>query len=121
MKIHWFLLLFVLLLEACTNTTQSESAIASPEVFSEDSMKMLLFDLCLTEAMLRQKEREGKSIAAYSRHYYSLLLEKYHADTVKIKQSFLFYSAKPEELRDISAKVVDSLLIYETMLQKKDN
>ncbi|MPM14518.1 hypothetical protein SDC9_60882 [bioreactor metagenome] len=84
-------------------------------------MQTLLIDFYLTEAMIRQIEREGKDVPYYTNHYYDLLLEKYNSDTLKILRSYKFWSTQPEKLKELSGKALDSLIITETLLQGSNN
>jgi hypothetical protein len=90
-------------------------------VMTEDTMKAFFVDLFLTESLIRQKEREGRNVSWFSNHYYSLMLEKYNMDTTRIVNSFQYYAERPEILKAISSKALDSLTIVEAHLQAQPN
>ena len=77
-------------------------------------MEAVLFDVYMTESMIRQKEREGKNLIYFSNHYYDLMFQKHNIDTLMLIRSYEYYARSPEVLKDINQKVLDSLIILET-------
>lgn len=115
-----FFALFVLLIVSCSHKKEV-SEVPPDSVFTNDSMKMLLVDFFLTESIIRQLERDGKNVATYTNQYYDLLMQKYHSDTLKISRSYKYYSQRPQILKELSDKALDSLIIVETMLMNDTN
>lgn len=83
-------------------------------VLTEKQMEAVLFDVYMTESMIRQKEREGKDLIYFSNHYYDLMFQKHNIDTLMLIRSYEYYAEKPEVLKEINQKVLDSLIILET-------
>jgi len=112
------LFLLTILIGAC-NRSDTSLEKENGAVFPEDTMTMILQDIYLAESYIRQMERQGKDVSAYSNHVYQMLMEKYHTDSVKISNSILYYAANPEKMKQVSDKTLENLIIKETMLQKK--
>ena len=120
MKNSLLALLTVLLLSCGGNKDEEESAAPQYSVLTVAEMEAVLFDMYLAEAFIRQKEREGKNNIYYSEHYYDLMFDKHQLDTTKLLRSYEFYAAKPEILKEINQKVLDSLIVLETHLPAEE-
>lgn len=121
LRIFLILVITAFLSASCSNSSNENVVVNQDSVFSEDSMKTLMIDFYLTEAVIRQIERDGKDVPYYTNHYYDLLLQKYHSDTLKILRSYKFWSAHPVKLKELSVKALDSLVITETLLQSSND
>jgi len=116
MKYSVLVLLAVLLLSCGGSIDEEDSLVSQDSVLSVAEMEAVLFDMYLTEAFIRQKERDGKNNIYYSEHYYNLMLEKHQLDTTKLLSSYEYYASKPEVFKEINQKVLDSLIVLETHL-----
>ncbi|PLW93599.1 MAG: hypothetical protein C0592_05610 [Marinilabiliales bacterium] len=114
---YTLLIIISLLLFACSSGNKEEEyTIPKDSVFTEEQMEAILFDMYLAETYIRQQEREGQNNRYYSEHYYNLMFEKHHTDSLKMHRSYLWYAARPELLKEINQRVLDSLIIMETTL-----
>jgi hypothetical protein len=121
MKNVFFLSILVVLSVAACRNNDPETNVPAVNIMPEDTMKTFFVDLFLTESLIRQKEREGRNVSWYSNHYYDLMLEKYKMDTTRIINSYQYYAQRPEVLKSISDKALDSLIVLETHLQASPN
>ncbi len=115
-KLFLFAILSILL--SCSGEKVDEkvdpSAVSQDSLLSEAEMEAVLYDMYMTEAFIRQMEREGQNVIYISEHYYNLLFEKHHIDTVMLTNSYLYYANKPEVFKEINQNVLDSLIVEET-------
>ena len=109
----WLILVFLMALISCSGTKEEES-VSMDSVLTESQMVGVLYDMYLTEAFIRQKEREGQNNIYYTEHYYDLLFEKHQIDTLILKRSYQYYAHKPELLKEMNQKALDSLIVLET-------
>lgn len=116
----WLILIFLFILISCSGSKEDES-FPQDSVLTEAQMEAVMFDMYMTEALIRQKEREGKNNVYYSEHYYTLMFEKHKIDTTILFRSFDYYCARPELIKRINQNVQDSLIIIETNLGPIEN
>lgn len=109
----WLILGFLLVLISCSGTKEEET-VPKDSVLTESQMVDVLYDMYLTEAFIRQKERDGQNNIYYTEHYYDLMFEKHQIDTLILKRSYQYYAHKPELLKEMNQKALDSLIILET-------
>ena len=108
------LLIIILLLFSCSSEEKKNENIPADSVLTEAEFEAVLMDIYLAEAFVRQKEREGKNNIYYSTHYYTLLFEKHNTDTLVLRNSYKYYANKPEFMKELNQRIVDSLVILET-------
>lgn len=112
-KKYIILFLTVLFLFAACNKKKQQN-VDSDKVLPKDKMVSLLVDFYIAESVLAQLSLAKKDdISEYTKNYYSLILQKYDSDTLKISNSIKYYSNNINSFKEITTEALDSLIILE--------
>lgn len=109
-------MVFILVMSCSQSKEKHDTDISADSVLTEQEFEAVLFDMYLAESYIRQQERDGKNNKYFSKHYYTLMFEKHNTDSIAMRRSYLWYAARPELLKEINQRVLDSLIIMETNL-----
>ena len=117
MRIHQqafaFLLLFSLFILACKgNNNQIPKGIVA-----KDTMAFILMDIHLAEAGARTITNTPINETVVS--YYQFIEKKYHISDTTFKQSMQYYTAHPEIMAEIYAKISEEMSKKEAEIQHR--
>ena len=117
MRIHQqafaFLLLFSLFILACKgNNNQTPKGIVA-----KDTMAFVLLDIHLAEAGARTITNTPINETVVS--YYQFIEKNYHISDATFKQSMQYYTAHPEIMAEIYAKITEEMSKKEAEIQHR--
>ncbi len=117
MRIHQqafaFLLLFSLFILACKgNNNKTPNGIVS-----KDTIAFVLMDIHLAEAGARTITSTPINETVVS--YYQFIEKKYHISDTTFKQSMQYYTAHPEIMAEIYAKITEEMSKKEAEIQHR--
>ncbi len=89
---------------------EKKSAVNIPKnIISPDSMVLILTDMQVTEAILREYQRTGREDEDRNEKYYSQIFEQYDLSPERYQQSLNFYEKNPELYYEIYVDIVSLL------------
>lgn len=102
------LLIFLLIFSCAPGEKKSVVNIPS-NIIPPDSMVLILADMQVTEAVLREYQRTGREDAARNERYYHQIFEKYELSNERYQQSITFYEQNPDLYFEIYKDIVSLL------------
>jgi hypothetical protein len=104
-----FALLIALLFFSCAPGEKKSVVNIPPHIIPPDSMVLILTDMQVTEAILREYQRTGREDEQRNKRYYHQVFEKYDLSNERYQQSIAFYEKNPDLYFEIYKDIVSLL------------
>ena len=92
-----------------------------PGIISPDSMVMIIADIQVVEATLREYKRLGKDSDQRSEKFYTQIFDKYDLKPERYNKSIKFYEGNLEVYYEIYTDVISRLTYIQTEVNNQDD
>ena len=120
MKNFLFILSAILLLSACYTTHEDKISDPPEDLIGIEQIVMILADMEITEAALRQKQNYGHEIDKVKEEYYYTIFTKYEVSREQFDQSLAWYKEDLKTIDKIYEDVITRLSVIESEVQLQD-
>jgi hypothetical protein len=104
-----FAFLIALLFFSCAPGENKSLVNIPSHIIPPDSMVLILTDIQVTEAILREYQRTGREDEDRNKRYYQQIFEKYELSNERYDQSIIFYEKNPDLYFEIYKDIVSLL------------
>jgi hypothetical protein len=94
---------------SCVPGEDKSTAEIPKKIIPPDSMVLILTDMQVTEAILREYQRTGREDEKRNEKYYSQVFEKYGLSQKRYRESIDFYEQNPELYYKIYTDIISLL------------
>jgi len=117
MKNILFMIIGFLLFTSCY-TKHGESTIAAPKsLIDKDKIVLIIADVEIAEAALRQKQNTGHEIAEAKEAYFHTIFTSYEVTREQFDSSMIYYRQDLETMNGIYEEVISRLSVIESEVQ----
>ena len=107
----------LLLLCSCYSTHEPPPEAPPDNLIDKDKVVLIMADVEIAEAALRQKENQGHEIAETSEAYYYAIFASYEVSKEQFDSSMAYYRRDMEALNEIYEEVITRLSVIESEIQ----